>query len=234
MYIYFICPSGKLESNFIKIGICENPESLKKRYSTYYGTNYKSYYLKISNMYFEKNIQENLKKQGLHIENELFIYNKKYDINFYIQQINKFHDEEMENIIKKLNILSIKNINMNDTNVYDNICNSCEKKLRYCISNDFLDDKSEEEIKSENYKTNPKIKKKLFLLMDTLDDIMSDIYHIECYINKSDKKINVKLIYKNNKMCNVENYGRRIKTRKYNKPINPNSLKNLKNNNSNK
>lgn len=82
MYVYCICPNGKLKSNFIKIGLCKEFGSLKKR---------------------QKIIHKNFKNMNLHIENELFIYNEKYDFNFYVQQIN----ELILNNSKKENKISI-------------------------------------------------------------------------------------------------------------------------------
>lgn len=87
MYVYCICPDGKLKSNFIKIGSCKNFESLKRRYSTYYGLSHKSYYIEVNNSSLEKIIHKNFKNMDLHIENELFIYNENYNFNFYKQKI---------------------------------------------------------------------------------------------------------------------------------------------------
>lgn len=94
MFVYCICPDGKLKSNFIKIGSCTKIESLKKRYGTYYGSSNKSYYIKINNKISLENIvHKKLKDLNLHIENELFIYNEIYDFDFYIKQINKIYFE---------------------------------------------------------------------------------------------------------------------------------------------
>lgn len=82
MYVYCVCPYGKLKSNFIKIGFCTNIESLDKRYCTYYGSSYRSYYIKTNDKTQENVIHNGLKKMGLHIENELFIYNEIYDFLF--------------------------------------------------------------------------------------------------------------------------------------------------------
>lgn len=69
MYLYCSSPYGKLKSNFIKIGISTNIESLKSRYSTYYGSSFRYYYIKVDDKTFENNIHEELKQLGLHIEN---------------------------------------------------------------------------------------------------------------------------------------------------------------------
>lgn len=82
MYLYCVAPYGKLKSNFIKIGFCSDFESLNRRYITYYGSSFRSYYVKISERKVEKDIFNKLTKLGLHLENELFIYNKKYDFYF--------------------------------------------------------------------------------------------------------------------------------------------------------
>lgn len=94
MFVYCICPEGKLKSNFIKIGSCRKIESLKKRYGTYYGLSNKSYYIKVnSKISLENIVHKKLKDINLHIENELFIYNEIYDFDFYIKQINKIYFE---------------------------------------------------------------------------------------------------------------------------------------------
>lgn len=93
MYIYCIFPCGKLKSNFIKIGSCTKIESLKRRYSTYYGSTHKSYYIKVNRLSLGTIIHKKLKDMNLHMENELFMYNELYDLNFYIQQINKIYFE---------------------------------------------------------------------------------------------------------------------------------------------
>lgn len=112
MYIYCICPYGKIKPNFIKIGSCTNINSLKKRYSTYYGLSHRSYYVKVDNNSFETIIHKKLKDMNLHIENELFIYNEIYDFYFYIQQLNELknnkndEDNKINNIFNKLSISS--------------------------------------------------------------------------------------------------------------------------------
>lgn len=181
MFIYCICPFGKLKSNFIKVGLCTNPESLKKRYSTYYGASYKCYYIKINDSSFEKKIHKRLKKQGLHIENELFVYNEKYDFSFYIQQLNEIsnEDENIESIIKKLDILnikkeSVKSVDLNilfpckneccidEVDINDQFCKSCKKDLKHCKKcnirfwNDELDAKKCEDCESIEYYSNYK------------------------------------------------------------------------------
>jgi hypothetical protein len=50
-------------------------ENLNKRYGTYYGSSFRYYYVELSDKISENNIHENLRNLGLHIENELFIYN---------------------------------------------------------------------------------------------------------------------------------------------------------------
>lgn len=131
MYLYCICPYGNLKSNFIKIGICTKPDSLKKRYTTYYGSSYKNYYIKVENSNFENIIHRKLKNKGLHIENELFIYNEKYNFTFYIQQLNEINKEdedeysEIEDVVRRVNILDIKKdtkikiVNKENTKIYD-------------------------------------------------------------------------------------------------------------------
>lgn len=111
MYIYCICPYQKIKPNFIKIGSCTNINSLKKRYSTYYGFSHRSYHVKVDNNSFETIIHKKLKDMDLHIENELFIYNEIYDFYFYVQQLNELRNNKDENdnlndIFKELNVSS--------------------------------------------------------------------------------------------------------------------------------
>lgn len=101
--------------------MCKKPESLKKRYSTYYGSSYKCYYIEIDNSSFEKKIHKILKKQGLHIENELFVYNEKYDFNFYIQELNKISKQEEKILFPCKNECCIDELYINDQ-----FCKSCE------------------------------------------------------------------------------------------------------------
>lgn len=130
MYIYCIAPYGKLESNFIKIGFCTKIETLKKRYTTYYGSSHRSYYIKVKHSTYEDIIHKRLKALGLHIENELFVYNKVNDFYFYVQQLNELNSIESKiikndkvnnskNIVKKLNNIDVmfKKININPVNI---------------------------------------------------------------------------------------------------------------------
>lgn len=226
MFIYCICPFGKLKSNFIKIGLCTNPDSLKKRYSTYYGASYKCYYIKANESSFEKKIHKKLKKQGLHIENELFVYNENYNFNFYIQQLNEIYNEE-ENIIKKLDILnlkkeSVKNVDLNflfpckneccidEVYINDEFCKSCEKGLKHCIScnirfwNDELDIKKCEDCEPIEYYDNINKSYKSNIIefiniIDKIEDIILCLKELkESYINFPGLEILDKLILFNN------------------------------------
>lgn len=118
MYVYCISPSGKLKSNFIKIGFCTDFNSLKNRYSTYYGSNHIYYYVKVESKLQEIFIHNKFKELKLHIENELFIYNDEDDkcnYNFYKQKLVEFSEEyEKEKIKfnennKTLNIIDDEN-----------------------------------------------------------------------------------------------------------------------------
>lgn len=108
MYLYCVVPYGKLKSNFIKVGICIKIESLNKRYITYYGSSFRSYYVKINDKCCEKVIHEKLTNLGLHLENELFIYNDIYDFYFYTQELNKFGNE-IKTKNDKNNIMVLEN-----------------------------------------------------------------------------------------------------------------------------
>lgn len=97
MFLYCITPYEKLESNFIKVGICENICLLKDRYSTYYGESCRYYYVKIKDKISEIKIHKKLKDLGLHLENELFSYNKVYDFYFYIKMLKDFENADGDN-----------------------------------------------------------------------------------------------------------------------------------------
>lgn len=90
MFIYCITPYNKLESNFIKIGFSEDISLLQKRYSTYYGKCCRYYHVRVKDKMAEVNIHNKLKDIGLHLENELYTYNKIYDFYFYIKMLKKF------------------------------------------------------------------------------------------------------------------------------------------------
>lgn len=112
MYVYCIYPSGKLKSNFIKIGFCTDFNSLKNRYSTYYGSNHIYYYVKAESKLQEIFIHNKFKELKLHIEKELFIYNdedEKCNYNFYKQKMIEFSEEyEKEKIIINENNKTLK------------------------------------------------------------------------------------------------------------------------------
>lgn len=121
MYLYCIAPYGKLESNFIKVGFCTKIESLKKRYSTYYGSSHRCYYVEINHSCYEDKIHQKLKKMGLHIENELFVYNRVNDFYFYVQQLNEVKSNEFDycinnvkNTKEKFQQLTINNYSNNE------------------------------------------------------------------------------------------------------------------------
>lgn len=103
MYLYCVTPYKNLKSNFIKIGFCNDIKSLNKRYTTYYGKSFRYYYVKINDKKEEKDIHENLRIMGLHIENELFKYYDIYDFYFYVQLLNNFSNEKED--IKRSNII---------------------------------------------------------------------------------------------------------------------------------
>ncbi len=101
MYLYCITPYDKIESNFIKVGICENISIQKNRYNTYYGESCRYHYVEVDDKSYENIIHNELKNIGVHLENELFLYNKKYDFFFYTQIL--------ENIRKSANISILSN-----------------------------------------------------------------------------------------------------------------------------
>lgn len=123
MYLYCVCPHGELESNFIKIGICSDFNFLKKRYTTYYGNSFRSYYVLVDDISSEKFIHEKLKNKNLHIENELYKYNKTYDFYFYVQQLNDV-GTNINNVNEiKINELGILEISKNDDEDYSKYYN---------------------------------------------------------------------------------------------------------------
>lgn len=91
MFVYCITPNEKFDCKFIKVGICKNIITLKTRYITYYGENCIYYYVKVKNRKDENNIHKELKKLGLHLENELFILNNEYDFRFYVKLLKHFN-----------------------------------------------------------------------------------------------------------------------------------------------
>lgn len=123
MFVYCILPEGNLKCNFIKIGYCVNYENLKKRYSTYYGSDLKFHYVKVNNKNTEKHIHEELKKRGLHLKNELFIYNDKFDFDFYIKVLDEFdcdydlQKSKKDHFFTFFIYISIKNINKKVYNI---------------------------------------------------------------------------------------------------------------------
>lgn len=123
MFVYCISPDEILKCNFIKIGYCINHENLKKRYKTYYGSELKIYYVKVKTKNIEKYIHEELKKQGLHLRNELFIYNNKFNFEFYSGVLNEFNCNydfykcKQEHIFKFYVYISITNINKKIYNI---------------------------------------------------------------------------------------------------------------------
>jgi hypothetical protein len=46
---------------YIKISICINIDSLKKRYATYYGSNFRYYYVEVDDKTYENDVHEELK-----------------------------------------------------------------------------------------------------------------------------------------------------------------------------
>jgi hypothetical protein len=118
MYVYFIIPSEKLKPNFIKIGFSNDFNSLKKRYSTYYGFNHISYHVKVNDKTQEIDIHNELKDNKLHIENELFVYDDNYNYEFYkdkLDELLKKSKKIKESEIDKYNAKLI------ETPIYENI-----------------------------------------------------------------------------------------------------------------
>lgn len=119
MYLYCASPYGKLKSNFIKVGICSNIESLKCRYSTYYGSSFRYYYIVVDDKKAENNIHKELKDLGLHIENELFIYNDVYDFYYYTKILNKFNvNENLKSLNNNQDLFNIQKYHILDFIIY--------------------------------------------------------------------------------------------------------------------
>lgn len=113
MYVYCITPSGEFKSNFIKIGYCTELKSLKKRYTTCYGS-YMFFHINVESKKQESFIHNKFKDLKLHKKNELFVYNSEDDkcnYNFYKQKIIEFSEEyknnDENNIIKYISELNI-------------------------------------------------------------------------------------------------------------------------------
>jgi hypothetical protein len=119
MYIYCATPYGKLKSNFIKIGFCTDWISLNKRYGTYYGTSFRSHYVKVEDKSSENIVHEKLKVLGLHLENELFIYDDIHDFYFYVQVLNNFKNDDYKDIINYDNIYLGLDQNNEDNLIYN-------------------------------------------------------------------------------------------------------------------
>lgn len=115
MFLYCISPHEKIEGNFIKIGICENISLLKDRYKTYYGDSCRYHYVNVESKKCENKLHNELKKLGLHLENELFSYNKIYDFYFYVQMLKKF--ENVNNDNDYLNTSLINNNKLEESKV---------------------------------------------------------------------------------------------------------------------
>lgn len=119
MFIYCIKPNDKINCDFVKIGYCSNIESIKKRYTTPYGSNFICYFINIDTIQGEKIIHNRLKYLKLHLENELFLYNKEYNFHFYINELTKleldFKDKLEDHILmNRLNTDLNKKIHIYD------------------------------------------------------------------------------------------------------------------------
>lgn len=107
MFLYCISPYRKLESNFIKVGSCEDITSLKTRYVTYYGYSCRYYYVKIINRNDENKIIKNNENEDIYIlkrnhifEFIIYIYENTND-NKNKMIIKYYKKEDMEDIWKK-------------------------------------------------------------------------------------------------------------------------------------
>lgn len=134
MFLYCISPHEKIEGNFIKIGICENISLLKDRYKTYYGESCRYHYVNVESKKCENKLHNELKKLGLHLENELFSYNKIYDFYFYVQMLKKFENVNNDNYLntslinnKKLDESKVDLYTYEEKHMFDFIINMFEK-----------------------------------------------------------------------------------------------------------
>lgn len=166
MYIYCIAPSGNIICNFIKVGICKDNKSLRKRYSTYYGTNLIYYYIKVKLKILEKDLHNELKNMKLHIENELFKYNDKYNFDFYKKKLNEFFE-------------SHKRLNKDYNYIFDNIVPDINKLFIYCENPIIEKKKLKQNIKEiENIKDNIIINHKKYCttfynyIIENINDIL--------------------------------------------------------------
>lgn len=119
MFVYCIKPGGDTNCNFVKIGYCSNIESIKKRYTTPYGSNFIYHFINIDTIKGEKIIHNRLKYLKLHLENELFLFNEKYNFLFYVKELKKLEldfKEKLEDYIltNKLNTELDKKIHVFD------------------------------------------------------------------------------------------------------------------------
>lgn len=123
MFIYCIKPKDDIKCNFVKIGYCSKIESIKKRYTTPYGSNFIYHFISIDTNKGEKIIHNRLKYSNLHLENELFLYNEKYNFLFYIKELKKleldFKEKLDDHILtNKLNTDLNKKIHIFDFLIY--------------------------------------------------------------------------------------------------------------------
>lgn len=91
MYIYCICTSGKLKTNFIKIDICQNNkdmEEIMEIWDDEYGSSYNKHIIEIKKSIDKNDLYEILNIKELKIEDTFYILNDKYDFSYYVQKLN--------------------------------------------------------------------------------------------------------------------------------------------------
>lgn len=111
MFIYCIVPGGDLKCNFIKIGTCIDSNSLYKRYNTYYGSDLNIHYVSVKNKNVEKCIHNKLKTLGLHLKNELFIYNEIYNFDYYVNILDEYKNDHLDHIFEFFAYICNKKMN---------------------------------------------------------------------------------------------------------------------------
>lgn len=91
MYIYCICASGKLKTNFIKIDICQNNkdiEEIMEFWDDEYGSSYNKHIIEIKKSIKENDLYETLNIKELKLEDTFYILNDKYNFSYYVKKIN--------------------------------------------------------------------------------------------------------------------------------------------------
>lgn len=222
MYVYCIAPSGKLKSNFIKIGFCNDFNSLKKRYSTYYGLII-SYHVKVDLKKREFEIHEELKNMRLHIIKELFIYDDdNYNYDFYKKKLDELSKKCENKIIEGNNVINTKETK---NNITEDLFQNYEEDIVKSTNKLTISEKSNKENANDFNKKDKKNNNKFYKLEKAIsffeESINSryDKNYNDIYINsvlfdivdvykKNDKEIYNKICKMHKKTNNYNDLGK--------------------------